>query len=141
MSNQKLYRSLSDRMIAGVCGGLAKYFNVDATLVRLVFLLLFFLGGSGLPAVSYPVDHRAGRAAAWRGSARGAAGEYPGDGAVGARPRAEPGQAAVVQRGCGSIGGAQRAADLCGDVDLPGHAGSCCRTCCTSIWASSGRLS
>jgi phage shock protein C len=47
VSNQKLYRSETNRMIAGVCGGLAKYFNVDATLVRLVFLLLFFLGGSG----------------------------------------------------------------------------------------------
>jgi phage shock protein PspC (stress-responsive transcriptional regulator) len=34
-------------MIAGVCGGLGKYFSVDATLVRLVFLLLLFLGGSG----------------------------------------------------------------------------------------------
>ena len=48
MSNQKLYRSETDRMIAGVCGGLAKFFSVDATLVRLVFLLLLFLGGSGL---------------------------------------------------------------------------------------------
>ena len=47
MSNLKLYRSETDRMIAGVCGGLAKFFNVDATLVRLVFLLLLFLGGSG----------------------------------------------------------------------------------------------
>jgi phage shock protein C len=47
MSNQKLYRNETDRMIAGVCGGLAKFFNVEATLVRLVFLLLFFLGGSG----------------------------------------------------------------------------------------------
>ncbi len=47
MSNPKLYRSASDRMIAGVCGGLGKYFSVDATLVRLVFLLLLFLGGGG----------------------------------------------------------------------------------------------
>jgi len=47
MNSQKLYRSETDRMLAGVCGGLAKFFNVDATLVRLVFLLLFFLGGSG----------------------------------------------------------------------------------------------
>jgi phage shock protein C len=47
MSNQKLYRNETDRMIAGVCGGLAKFFNVEATVVRLVFLLLFFLGGSG----------------------------------------------------------------------------------------------
>ena len=47
MSNQRLYRSRSDRMIAGVCGGLGKYFNVDPVIVRLVFLLLLFLGGSG----------------------------------------------------------------------------------------------
>ena len=47
MSNQRLYRSTSDRMIAGVCGGLGKYFNVDPTIVRLAFLLLFFLGGGG----------------------------------------------------------------------------------------------
>ena len=47
MSNQKLYRNSSDRMIAGVCGGLGKYFSVDATIVRLVFLLLLILGGSG----------------------------------------------------------------------------------------------
>ncbi len=47
MSNPKLYRSTSDRMIAGVCGGLGKYFSVDPTIVRLVFLLLLILGGSG----------------------------------------------------------------------------------------------
>ena len=34
-------------MIAGVCGGLGKYFSVDPVIVRLVFLLLLFLGGSG----------------------------------------------------------------------------------------------
>jgi phage shock protein C len=47
VSNQRLYRSSSNKMIAGVCGGLGKYFSVDATIVRLVFLLLLFLGGSG----------------------------------------------------------------------------------------------
>ncbi len=47
MGNQKLYRSRSDRMIAGVCGGLGRYFSVDPVIVRLVFLLLLFLGGSG----------------------------------------------------------------------------------------------
>jgi phage shock protein PspC (stress-responsive transcriptional regulator) len=34
-------------MIAGVCGGLGKYFSVDATIVRLVFLLLLIFGGAG----------------------------------------------------------------------------------------------
>jgi phage shock protein PspC (stress-responsive transcriptional regulator) len=35
-------------MIAGVCGGLAEYFNIDATLVRVLFLLLAVFGGTGL---------------------------------------------------------------------------------------------
>ena len=48
MQSQRLYRSKSDRMFAGVCGGLAKYFSVDSTLVRLVFVLMFFLGGVGV---------------------------------------------------------------------------------------------
>jgi phage shock protein C len=47
MNNPRLYRSTSDRTIAGVCGGLGKYFSVDPTMVRLVFLLLLILGGSG----------------------------------------------------------------------------------------------
>ncbi|HVD17137.1 MAG TPA: PspC domain-containing protein [Propionibacteriaceae bacterium] len=45
---RKLYRSRSTRMIAGVCGGLADYFNIDATLVRVLFLLLAVFGGTGL---------------------------------------------------------------------------------------------
>ena len=47
MSSPRLNRSRSDRMIAGVCGGLGKYFSVDATIVRLVFLLLLIFGGAG----------------------------------------------------------------------------------------------
>lgn len=43
---KKLYRSRQDRMIAGVCGGLAAYFNIDSTWIRLLFILFFFLGGS-----------------------------------------------------------------------------------------------
>jgi phage shock protein C len=45
---KRLYRSRSEEMIAGVCGGLAEYLNVDPTVIRLVFLLLFFAGGGGL---------------------------------------------------------------------------------------------
>jgi phage shock protein C len=45
---RKLYRSRSNRMLAGVCGGVAQYFNVDATLIRVLFVLLAVLGGSGL---------------------------------------------------------------------------------------------
>ncbi len=47
MLRQGLYRSKSDRMIAGVCGGLAKRFNVKATWLRLAFVLFILLGGAG----------------------------------------------------------------------------------------------
>ena len=47
-STRKLYRSKTDRKLAGVCGGLAQYFNLDATLIRVIFVLLAVLGGSGL---------------------------------------------------------------------------------------------
>ncbi len=49
MNTKRLYRSKTDRMIAGVCGGLAQYLAVDTTIVRLVFLLLFFVGASAIP--------------------------------------------------------------------------------------------
>jgi len=45
---KRLYRSRNEEMIAGVCGGLADYLNVDPTVIRLVFLLLLFAGGGGL---------------------------------------------------------------------------------------------
>ena len=45
---RKLYRSRNQRMLAGVCGGLAEYFNVDVTLIRVLFLVLAVFGGSGL---------------------------------------------------------------------------------------------
>jgi len=44
---KRLYRSRTDRMIGGVCGGLGAYFNVDPSLVRLAFVLLLVFGGSG----------------------------------------------------------------------------------------------
>jgi len=43
----KLYRSQTERMLGGVCGGLAKYLNVDTTIVRLFFIVLTLLGGFG----------------------------------------------------------------------------------------------
>ena len=43
-STRKLYRSKTDRVLAGVCGGLAQYFNLDATLIRVLFVLLAVLG-------------------------------------------------------------------------------------------------
>ncbi|MBQ9553029.1 MAG: PspC domain-containing protein [Clostridia bacterium] len=47
---KKLYKSQTDRKLAGVCGGLAEYFNIDSTLVRLLWVLLFFMFGTGLLA-------------------------------------------------------------------------------------------
>jgi len=38
------YRSSQDKMIAGVCGGLGMYFNIDPILVRIAFVTLFFTG-------------------------------------------------------------------------------------------------
>ena len=48
MSARKLYRKPNEQMIAGVCSGLAEYFSLDTTIVRLLFVLLFFLGGHGI---------------------------------------------------------------------------------------------
>ena len=49
MEQKKLLRTLENRMICGVCGGIGKYFNVDPTLVRLIWVLAAFAGaGSGL---------------------------------------------------------------------------------------------
>jgi phage shock protein C len=45
---RKLYRSRNQRMLGGVCGGLAEYFNVDTTLIRVLFLVLAVFGGTGL---------------------------------------------------------------------------------------------
>jgi phage shock protein C len=42
---KKLHRSRRERMIAGVCGGLAEYFRTDPTWVRIVFILFFLAGG------------------------------------------------------------------------------------------------
>lgn len=42
---KKLTRSQTDKKIAGVCGGLAKYFDIDSTIVRVVFIILLLPGG------------------------------------------------------------------------------------------------
>jgi phage shock protein C len=47
---KKIYRSRRNQMIGGVCMGIARYFDVDVTLVRLVWALAAFLGGSGVLA-------------------------------------------------------------------------------------------
>lgn len=45
----KLIRSNTDKMIGGVCGGIAAYLNVDSVLVRFAFIMLIFASGIGLP--------------------------------------------------------------------------------------------
>ena len=47
---KRLYKSNKDKMVDGVCGGLAEYFGVDPTLVRLAWVLLCAMGGSGVVA-------------------------------------------------------------------------------------------
>ena len=49
MPNARLTRSDTDRLLAGVCGGIAAYLSVDSTLVRLAFIVLLFASGIGLP--------------------------------------------------------------------------------------------
>lgn len=48
MEQKKLLRSVDNRMVCGVCGGIGKYFNIDPTLIRLVWVLASVVGGSGL---------------------------------------------------------------------------------------------
>lgn len=50
MEPKRLYRSRRNRMICGVCGGVAEYFNVDPTLVRLGLILFACFGCSGVLA-------------------------------------------------------------------------------------------
>lgn len=50
MTDRRLTKSRDDRMIAGVCGGLAEYFSIDAVLVRVAFVLLGVFGGGGVIA-------------------------------------------------------------------------------------------
>ena len=45
MSDKRLYRSRTSRMLCGVCGGIAEYFNIDTTLIRLLFVLFGCTGG------------------------------------------------------------------------------------------------
>ncbi len=47
---KRLYRSRKERVIAGICGGIAEYMNLDPTLIRLVAVLLIMLPGAGLLA-------------------------------------------------------------------------------------------
>ncbi|MBU5294671.1 PspC domain-containing protein [Anaerosalibacter bizertensis] len=50
--SKKFYRSSNDKIIAGVCGGLGEYFNIDPSIIR-IFWLLFSISGSGSGIVAY----------------------------------------------------------------------------------------
>jgi phage shock protein C len=50
MEPKKLYKSRNDRYIDGVCGGIAAYFNIDSTLVRIGLIIFCLMGGSGVIA-------------------------------------------------------------------------------------------
>ena len=50
MENKKLYRSSTNYKLAGVCGGIGEYFNIDPTLVRLGWIVFSVAGGAGLLA-------------------------------------------------------------------------------------------
>lgn len=47
---KKLRKSITDRKISGVCGGIAEYLNIDPTVVRLLWMIFVFCGGSGIIA-------------------------------------------------------------------------------------------
>ena len=50
MTGKKLYKSSTDKKLAGVCGGIAEYFDIDSTQVRLGWVVFCALGGSGVLA-------------------------------------------------------------------------------------------
>ncbi len=49
-TSKRLFRSKRNRIIAGVCGGIGEYFGIDPTVIRLLWVLFTFIGGSGILA-------------------------------------------------------------------------------------------
>lgn len=47
---KKLFKSKTDKKLCGVCGGVAAYFDIDSTLIRLAWVVFTLLGGSGILA-------------------------------------------------------------------------------------------
>ncbi|HEX2753967.1 MAG TPA: PspC domain-containing protein [Candidatus Limnocylindrales bacterium] len=87
--NRRLYRCRHNRQIAGVASGLAEYFDLDPTIVRVLWILSFFLGGVGLllyiaMAIIVPLEPETGVA-----TAGPAAGPRAGD-STGGDPAASP---------------------------------------------------
>lgn len=52
MERKRLYRNVNDKMLCGVCSGLADYFNIDPTLVRLAWVVLAYI----IASIVIPVD-------------------------------------------------------------------------------------
>ena len=50
MERKKLYRSMTDKKLCGICGGIGDYFEIDSTVVRLLWVLFTLCGGAGLLA-------------------------------------------------------------------------------------------
>lgn len=50
MMKKRLYKSATDKKLCGVCAGIAEYFDLDSTLIRLAWVVFTLLGGSGLIA-------------------------------------------------------------------------------------------
>ena len=48
--DKKLYKSQGDRKLCGVCGGLGEFFGINASLIRLAWIVFSLLGGSGVLA-------------------------------------------------------------------------------------------
>ncbi len=48
MATSQLYRSTTNKVIAGVCGGLGEYFDIDPMIIRALFVLAFFMSGTGI---------------------------------------------------------------------------------------------
>ena len=55
---EKKLRRSANKMIAGVCGGLAEYLGMDATIVRVIYALLVLFGGVGILLYIYAVKFR-----------------------------------------------------------------------------------
>ena len=54
MNNKKLFRSTTNRMVCGVCGGLGDFFGIDATVIRILYVLVsLFLGAGFLGLILY----------------------------------------------------------------------------------------
>ena len=55
MGDKRLYKSSENSMLCGVCGGIAEYFDIDPTLVRLAWVILTCFGGAGIWVTKMPL--------------------------------------------------------------------------------------